>query len=193
MLNVYDNEGVRYKEPKIKMMGIEAVKSSTPSACRDKLRDAISIIMNKDESTLLDFIEEFKGNFKNLPIEEISFPRSVQGVNKYYDSNQLYKKGTPLHIRGAIIYNDMIHKNSLGRKYQAIQEGEKIKYTYLKVPNPTTANVIAMLNTFPKEFKLEKYIDYDLQFTKSFLDPLKIILDTIGWETERKSTLENFF
>jgi DNA polymerase elongation subunit (family B) len=193
MLNVYDNEGVRYKEPKIKMMGIEAVKSSTPSACRDKLRDAISIIMNKDESTLLDFIEEFKGNFKNLPIEEISFPRSVQGVNKYYDSNQLYKKGTPLHIRGAIIYNDMIHKNSLGRKYQVIQEGEKIKYTYLKVPNPTTANVIAMLNTFPKEFKLEKYIDYDLQFTKSFLDPLKIILDTIGWETERKSTLENFF
>jgi len=193
MLNVYDNEGVRYKEPKIKMMGIEAVKSSTPSACRDKLRAAISIIMNKDESTLLDFIEEFKGNFKNLPIEEISFPRSVQGVNKYYDSNQLYKKGTPLHIRGAIIYNDMIHKNSLGRKYQVIQEGEKIKYTYLKVPNPTTANVIAMLNTFPKEFKLEKYIDYDLQFTKSFLDPLKIILDTIGWETERKSTLENFF
>ena len=193
MLNVYDNEGVRYKTPKIKMMGIEAVKSSTPSACREKLREAIDIIMNQDESTMLDFIEEFKQAFKSLPIEDVSFPRSVQGVNKYYDPNQLYKKGTPLHIRGAIIYNDMIRKHKLNSKYQSIQEGEKIKYTYLKTPNPTTDNVIAMLNTFPKEFELEKYIDYDLQFTKSFLDPLKIILDTIGWETERKATLESFF
>ena len=193
MLNVYDNEGVRYQKPKIKMMGIEAVKSSTPSACREKLKDAIEIIMNRDESTMLDFIENFKQEFKTLPVEDVSFPRSVQGVGKYRDSNQLYKKGTPLHIRGAIIYNDMVRKNNLGKKYQFIQEGEKIKYTYLKVPNPTTDNVIAMLNTFPKEFELEKYIDYDLQFTKSFLDPLKIILGTIGWETEKKSTLESFF
>ena len=149
--------------------------------------------MNQNESAMLDFIEEFKQAFKSLPIEDVSFPRSVQGVNKYYDPNQLYKKGTPLHIRGAIIYNDMIRKHKLNSKYQSIQEGEKIKYTYLKTPNPTTDNVIAMLNTFPKEFELEKYIDYDLQFTKSFLDPLKIILDTIGWETERKATLESFF
>ena len=193
MLNVYDNEGVRYKTPKIKMMGIEAVKSSTPSACREKLRDAIDIIMNEDESTMIQFIEDFKQEFKTLPVEDVSFPRSVQGVGKYRDSNQLYKKGTPLHIRGAIIYNDMVRKNNLGKKYQFIQEGEKIKYTYLRVPNPTTDNVIAMLNTFPKEFRLEEYIDYDLQFTKSFLDPLKIILGTIGWETEKKSTLESFF
>ena len=193
MLNVYDNEGVRYKTPKIKMMCIEAVKSSTPSACIEKLRDAIDIIMNEDESTMIQFIEDFKQEFKTLPVEDVSFPRSVQGVGKYRDSNQLYKKGTPLHIRGAIIYNDMVRKNNLGKKYQFIQEGEKIKYTYLRVPNPTTDNVIAMLNTFPKEFRLEEYIDYDLQFTKSFLDPLKIILGTIGWETEKKSTLESFF
>jgi DNA polymerase elongation subunit (family B) len=193
ILNVHNSEGVQYEEPKLKIMGIEAVKSSTPETCRNALKDAFKLIMNGTEDQVIEFIEIFKSKFKTLPPEEVSFPRSVKGLAKYRDSASIYRKSTPLHVKGSLIYNMMLEKNKLTKKYPIIQEGEKIKYTYLKEPNPTGDSSIAMLNELPKEFKLETYIDYDRQFEKAFLDPMKVLLQTIGWEHEKKSNIMEFF
>jgi len=193
MLNVWDSEGVRYKEPKLKMMGIEAVKSSTPATCRDAIKDAIKIMMNGSENDLITYIDTFRQTFENLPPEDIAFPRSVNGLRKFKASTTVYTKGTPLHVRGTLLYNFHISKNRLEYKYPLVQEGEKIKYLYLRRPNKINENVISFLNTFPKELGLEGQIDRDAQFKKSFLDPLQIITSVIGWETERKTTLDFLF
>jgi DNA polymerase elongation subunit (family B) len=193
MLNVWDSEGVRYEKPKLKMMGIEAVKSSTPSPCRTKIKEAINIIMTKTEDDLIDFIEEFRKGFKKLPPEDVSFPRSVNGLTKFRNSGTIYSKGTPIHVRGTLLYNYYIKQNNLTAKYPLVQDGEKIKFIYLKMPNKINENVVSFLQTFPRELGLEPCIDWELQFTKSFLDPLKIILDSIGWKTERVGTLDFLF
>ena len=193
MLNVWDSEGVRYKEPKLKMMGIEAVKSSTPAPCRTAIKDAIKIIMTGTEDDLLSFIDSFRQKFDSLPPEDIAFPRSVNGLRKYESKTDVYTKGTPLHVRGTLLYNFYIQKNKLEYKYPLVQEGEKIKYLHLRRPNKIQQNVISFLNTFPRELGLEGQIDRDAQFKKSFLDPLQIITSVIGWETERKATLDFLF
>ena len=193
ILNVHNSEGVQYEEPKLKIMGIEAVKSSTPEHCRNALKKAFKIVVNGTEDDVIEYIEKFKGQFKSLSAEEVSFPRSVKGLSKYQDSVTVYRKSTPLHVKGSLIYNMMLKKNKLTKKYPIIQEGEKIKYTYLKEPNPSGDSAIAMLTTLPREFNLEEYIDYDRQFEKSFLDPMKGILEKIGWDYEKKSTIMDFF
>ena len=193
ILNVWDSEGVRYKDPKLKMMGIEAVKSSTPAPCRTAIRDALKIMMSGGENDLITFIDRFKDEFNSLPPEDIAFPRSVNGLRKFKASGTVYSKGTPLHVRGTLLYNFYISKNKLEYKYPLVQEGEKIKYLYLRRPNKINENVISFLNTFPTELGLEGQIDRDAQFKKSFLDPLRIITDVIGWETERVSNLEFLF
>lgn len=193
ILNVWDNEGVRYEEPKLKIMGIEAIKSSTPTSCRKMLKDSFKIIMSGSENDMIRFINQFREDFKNLSPEEISFPRTVTDVQKFHSSSEIYGKGTPIHVRGALLYNHYIKKNGLTYKYSLIENGEKIKFAYLKMPNPIHENVISFIQDFPKELKLDKYIDYDLQFEKAFLDPLKTILNAIGWEVEKKPSLESFF
>ena len=193
MLNVWDSEGVRYHEPKLKMMGIEAVKSSTPMPCRNAIKDAIKIMMDGTENDLVSFIDSFRKTFENLPPEDIAFPRSVNGLRKYKASTTVYSKGTPLHVRGTLLYNFHIEKKKLEYKYPLVQEGEKIKYLHLRRPNKINENVISFLNTFPTELGLEGQIDRDAQFKKSFLDPLQIITSVIGWETERKATLDFLF
>ena len=196
MLNVYDNEGVRYQEPKLKMMGIEAIKSSTPQACRDSIKKAINLIMTKDEKTVQDYIAQFKKEFFDLPFEEVAFPRSVSELNKY-DSGERDKlellKSTPIHVRGALVFNHLVRQHKLEKKYQTIKDGEKIKFCYMKEPNIMKQNVFSIINILPKEFGLEKSIDYDTQFNKSFLEPIQLILDCIGWSTEKRATLEDFF
>ena len=193
VLNVWDNEGVRNDEPKIKIMGIEAVRSSTPQSCRDKILESMKIILNGTESELIDYVEDFKKSFKSLPAEEISFPRTVNGLTKYFDPVLGYIKGTPIQVKGSLIYNRILNDKQLSRNYESIKEGEKIKYTYLKEPNPARDKVIAFVNTLPEEFGLDKYIDYDLQFEKSYIDPIKTVTDVIGWNHERVTTLEIFF
>ena len=194
MLNVWDSEGVRYNKPKLKMMGIEAVKSSTPAPCRTAIKDAINIMMNGTENDLLSFIDTFKDEFNSLPPEAIAFPRSVNGLRKFKASGTVYTKGTPLHVRGTLLYNFYIAKNKLEYKYPLVQEGEKIKYLYLRRPNKiSNENVISFLNTFPRELGVEGQIDRDAQFKKAFLDPLRIITNVIGWETEKVSNLEFLF
>ena len=193
ILNVWDSEGVRYAEPKLKMMGIEAVKSSTPSPCRTMIKDAIKLMMNGTEDEVIEFIENARKQFKQLSPEQVAFPRSVSDVKKYYSSSSIYAKKTPIHVRGALLFNYYIKENNLTNKYSLIKSGEKIKFIYLKKPNIIGENIISFIQQFPKELNLDKYIDYDLQFEKAFLEPLKIILDSIGWKIEKSINLESFF
>ena len=193
ILNVWNSEGVEYAEPKLKVMGIECVKSSTPGACRDKIKECLTVIMNEGEEDAQKFIKDFRENFSELPVEDISFPRGCNGINKWANQSSIYGKGTPIHVRGALLYNYYNKKNKLTHKYPLIQDGEKIKFVYLKTPNKINENVISYLSTFPKEFGLDKQVDYDLQFSKSFLDPIKVIMDTIGWKPEKVASLEFLF
>ena len=193
ILNVYNNEGVEYAKPKIKVMGLEMVKSSTPAACRTKLRESINVIFDGTETDMIQFIENFKKEFIELPVSDIAFPRGVNGLTKFSDKSSIFGKGCPIHVRGSLIYNNLLKMKKLDKKYQAIKEGEKIKFIYLKQPNIIQSNIISFPNSIPKEFDVDKYIDYDLQFDKSFVEPLKIILDSIGWKTEHVNTLEDFF
>ena len=193
ILNVWDSEGVRYDEPKLKMMGIEAVKSSTPAPCRQMIKDGLKIMMSGTEEDVIKFIDNARKKFKSLPPEDIAFPRTVSDVKKYKASSTIYAKGTPIHVRGALLFNHYIKKNNLTNKYSLIQNGEKIKFCYLKKPNVIHENVISFIQDFPRELNLDKYVDYDLQFEKSFLEPLKIILDAIGWNVEKTVNLELFF
>ena len=193
ILNVWDSEGVRYAEPKLKMMGIEAVKSSTPAPCRTKIKEALNIIMTQTEEDVIKFIDKFKEEFFSMPPEDIAFPRSVNGLTKWSDPVTLYKKSCPIHVRGALLYNFQLKKRKLTHKYPLIQEGEKIKFCYLQKPNTVGENVISFISNFPTEINIHKNVDYKLQFEKSFLYPLKIILDAIGWKTEKEVNLEFLF
>ena len=193
ILNVWDSEGVRYEEPKLKMMGIEAVKSSTPAPCRKMIKDALKLMMSGTEDEVIEFIENSRKEFKSLPPEQISFPRSASDVQKYKSSSDIYIKGTPIHVRGALLFNHYIKENKLTNKYSLIQNGEKVKFIYLKKPNIIHENIISFIQEFPKELNLDKYIDYELQFEKAFLEPLKIILDSIGWSVEKTVNLDSFF
>ena len=193
ILNVYNNEGVQYNEPQMKVMGLEMIKSSTPAAIREKMREAITIMMNGTEEDIHQFIQQAKKDFMGLPAEEISSPRGCNGLAKYSDGLSLYKLGTPIHVKGAILYNYHLKQKNLTKKYPLIQEGEKLKYTYLKMPNPFKDTVISFPGRLPKEFGLQEYIDYDLQFSKAFLEPIKVILDCMEWSTEKVSSLEDFF
>ena len=193
ILNVYNNEGVQYKEPQLKVMGLEMVKSSTPSVIREKMKELIKLMVNGTEEDVQKFIADFRKEFKGLPPEEISSPRGCNGLSKYTSTLSLYEKGTPIHVKGAILYNHYLKEKGLTKKYPLIQEGEKLKYSYLKMPNPFKDTVISFPNSLPKEFGLHDYIDYDVQFEKAFIEPIKVILDCMKWTTEKTSTLEGFF
>jgi len=193
ILNVWDSEGVRYVDPKLKIMGLEAVKSSTPAPCRQMIKDGLKVIMSGTEDEMIEYIDKCRTEFRSLPPEEISFPRSVSNVIKYKGDSTIYAKGTPMHVRGALLFNHYVKERKLDKKYAYIQNGEKIKFCYLKNPNPTRENVISFIQDFPKELDLVRFVDYEMQFNKAFLDPVKAILNAIGWSDEKKVTLESFF
>ena len=197
ILNVWDMEGVRYQEPKLKIMGIEAVKSSTPAPCRSKLKECLKIIMSGTEQDVNDFIIDFREEFMKLPVEDIAFPRSVNGLDKWSSSSSIFLKGVPMHCRGALLYNHFTKKNKLTHKYPLIQEGDKIKFLNLRQPNRMSSNVISFITKLPKELNIHSMIDYDLQYEKSFVEPLTFIMNQIGWNIDRsygtQTTLEDFF
>ena len=197
ILNVWDMEGVKYKEAQLKIMGIEAVKSSTPAPCRAKIKEGLKIIMNGDENQMNTFIQEFREEFMNLPPEDIAYPRSVNGLKKFSDPNQMFGKGAPIHCKGAILYHHLVKKNKLGNKYPYIQEGDKIKFLHLRAPNIFQCTSISFITSLPKELDFHKIIDYETQFEKSFVDPLNFILEKINWLVDRsygtQGSLEEFF
>ena len=193
ILNVWDSEGVRYSEPKMKIMGLETARSSTPAYFRDKLYQAFKIIITKTNDDIIEFIDEIKVDTREQNYLDIAFPRGVNGLDKYRNGTDIYAKGTPIHVRGALLYNHYVRRNKVENKYPVIQEGEKIKFLYLKTPNPIGENVISFFQQLPKEFNLEKYVDYQRQFEKSFFDPLKNVLESIGWQSEKRGNLMSFF
>ena len=193
ILNVWNSEGVQYAEPKLKMMGIEAVKSSTPMPCRGAIKKALELVMTSDESDVQKFISQFRKKFESMPLEEISFPRSCNNLEKFTSTKDIYGKGCPIHVRGSLLYNHYVKKHKIQNKFPFIQEGEKIKYLYLRKPNRIGENVISFFQTLPKEFELDGSVDYEVQFDKSFLSPVKVILYAIGWAPEKQVTLEHIF
>ena len=193
ILNVIDSEGVRFAEPKIKMMGIEAVKSSTPMVCRDAMKRMFKIMVEGDEDRTQKAIAEFKHEFFKLPPEEISFPRSCNGIQKFRSRSSIYAKGTPIHVRGSLLYNHQLKVLGLEDEYERVEDGNKVKFIHLMTPNPIQENVISFDSVLPSEFGLHKYIDYNKQFEKTFTEPLEIILDSIGWTVEPVSDLQAFF
>ena len=193
ILNVWNSEGVAYSEPKLKIMGIEAVKSSTPAPCRKMIKDALKIMMTGSEDDVINFIDKCREEFKTLPPEQIAFPRTASDVQKYHSSSNIYASKTPIHVRGALLFNHYIKQKKLTNKYSLIGNGEKIKFVYLKKPNIIQENIISFIQDFPRELNIDKYVDYDLQFEKAFLEPLKSILDAIGWSVEKTTSLDLFF
>ena len=193
ILNVHDNEGVRLAEPKLKMMGIETAKSSTPQWVRKKLADALKVVMQGTEQELWEFVETARKEFRNLPPEEVAFPRGCKNLVQYADSTSIYSKGTPIHVRGSLLYNHLLKSKNLDMRYENIKNGEKIHFTYLSLPNPINENVISFINVLPKEFDLRRFVDYDMQFEKSFVDPLKVIITKLNWNVEPVASLNDFF
>lgn len=192
VLNVHNSEGVQFAKPKIKVMGLEMVKSSTPAVIRDKLRESLQVILAGDEKDLHKYVMKFKQEFNKMPVQDIAFPRSCNGL-KQYAGSPIYIKGTPIQVRGALLYNHHLKRLKLDKKYQAIRDGDKIKFVYLLTPNPLQEDVIAFSQMLPKELNLHAYIDYDKQFEKVFLDALQIVIESLGWKTQEESSLEDFF
>lgn len=193
ILNVYDNEGVRYAEPKLKMMGIESVRSSTPAVCRKAIKEALEVLMKEGEKPLRDYVDNFEKKFREMPFEDVAFPRGCRYIHKWSSASDIYRKGTPIHVRAALMYNQMLEEKKLTRRYQPIFEGDKIKFCYMKLPNPTRENVFAVPTVLPDEFALDNYIDYEKQFEKSFKEPLNNICESIGWRLEKQADLLDFF
>jgi DNA polymerase elongation subunit (family B) len=193
VLNVHNSEGVQYAQPKMKIMGLEMVKSSTPLVVRDKLKEAMKIVIKGDQLALRKFITDYKTEFFKLSIPEIAFPRGVNNMKEYADAGKVYRKSTPIHVRGALMYNHMLKQKQLENKYQPINEGDRIKFIYLREPNTLHEDVISFTTEIPKEFDLDKYVDYEKQFNKVFLDPLAAIMGAISWTIEDEATLDDFF
>jgi len=193
ILNVHNSEGVQYAEPKLKIMGIEAIKSSTPEICRNKFKEIFKVIISKGEKETQEFIREFRKDFASMDPEDVSFPRSVTNITNWSDRKTIYGKGSPIHVRGSLLYNKYLKESKLQKKYELVTNGDRIKFCYLKTPNHIRENVIAFPDVLPKELKLHNYVNYDMQFEKTFVEPLRLILDAIGWHAEEQATLDEFF
>jgi DNA polymerase elongation subunit (family B) len=193
ILNVWDSEGVRYSEPKMKICGMETARSSTPAYFRDKLLKAYTIIINGTNDDVIDFIEQVRQETKKQDYQDIAFPRGCNNLKKYSNRTDIYDKGTPIHVRGALLYNWYLKKHKVEHKHASIQEGEKVKFLYLRLPNPIMENTISFMGRIPTEFQIEKYIDHKMQFEKSFYEPLKNVLQCIGWNSERTTSLLSLF
>ena len=192
-LNVYNNEGVQYAEPKLKVMGLEIVRSSTPEAIRKILKQAVSVAITQDEAALQQFILQAREKFYQLPPEEIAFPRGVNNLAKYTSRSDIYAKGTPMHVRGALLHNYYVKERGLDRQYQLIQEGEKIRFLYLLTPNTIKENCIGFIGVLPPELGLTKFVDYNTMWDKSFIEPLNGIIESLGWNSSPQATLEDLF
>jgi DNA polymerase elongation subunit (family B) len=192
ILNTLNSEGVHYEKPKISVTGLESVRSSTPEICRDKMREIFSVILNEGEEQTQKFIADFKQEFFKLPAQVVARNSGTDNIEKYMTKGG-YKKGCPIHVRGCILFNHYLKEKGLSKRYESVQSGDKIKFVYLKVPNPLRENVISFPNVLPTELGLEQYIDYETQFNKVFLSPIEHIIEALGWTSEKTDNLDLFF
>ncbi len=193
ILNVWDQEGVRYATPEMKIVGLEVVKSNTPKICRDALKKSIEIIFEGDKEKLREHISTFRQFYFSREFMDIASPTSVHGIIKYdRGGKDAFVIGSPRHVKGAISYNEMLERYHLIGRYNPIYDGDKIRFLSLKMPNPTGYDVISIPHVLPKEFGLEKYIDYDAQYEKTFMNPLQSLTDLVGWNVNNEARLEDF-
>lgn len=193
VMSVYNSEGVQYKEPQMKVMGLQMVKSSTPAVIRNKLRESLNVVLRGTEADVKKYVAAYRNEFAQLTPEEIAFPRGISDVKKYHSATSIFQKGTPIHVRGALLYNHYVKSNNLTKQYPLIQEGDKIRFIYLKTPNPIYQDCISFVDKLPPELDLSQYIDYDKMFEKTFEDAVQNILDAVGWSASTPATLEDFF
>lgn len=193
VLNVHNSEQIDYPEPKLKIVGIEAIKSSTPQICKQIIKDGIKLMINADERTIQQFISGQQKEFNKYRAEDIAFPRSVNNLQNYHDKQRIFKEGTPINARAALLYNKLLVDHKLTSRYELIMSGQKIKFIYLKTPNPIHQNVIGFIDILPEEFGLHQYIDGQLQFEKTVIQPLKQLIDAVGWDIIEKPTLDQLF
>lgn len=190
LLWVHDNEGVRYNPPKLKMTGIEAVRSSTPKYAREVIKKALEYFIQGHQQEFYTLIDTAEEGFMSRPFEDIASPRSVNGLDTYDPGEGDFLPATPIHVKGAITYNRHLEKTNLVQKYPKIRNSEKIRFCYLKPQNPLRTTVIAAPNALPPEWKLERYLDRQLQFEKSVLSPLEHIVREAGWPIRPMVTLD---
>jgi DNA polymerase elongation subunit (family B) len=194
VMNVHNSEGVQYAKPKLKVMGLAMVRSSTPAVVRSKLEDSLPIILHGSESDVKSYVSDYKQDFMKLSIEEIAFPRGVSNLKTYTNKDTIYKKGScPIHVRASLLYNWHLDRLGLSKKYEKIKEGDKIKFLYLKTPNPFQENVIAFISVLPPEFGLNDHVDYETMFVKTFQEGVQNVLDPLGWSADTRATLEDWF
>ncbi len=193
ILNVYNSEGVEYAKPQIKSVGVSMVQSSTPSFFRERMKKCVEIIMDGTEEELCAYIDKTREDMMTVPMTEVAFPRGTNDIGKWGDEDTTYSKGTPIHVRGSLIFNKLIDSHHLEKKYERIRDGDKVKFIYLREPNTVRSNIIAFVNRIPPEFDLDSFIDYDMQFEKAFIKPMEHITKVIGWKTKQSSTLDDFF
>ncbi len=188
---VNNSEGVAYKTPKLKFMGLEAKKSSTPEHCRKWLQECYRIALESDEKVLQERVLQIKADFDKMSIEDISQPRGVNNMEKFASHATIYEKGTPIAVKAALLHNHMVKK--LGLALPLIHSGEKILFVQLKKPNPLGDSVIGFNGFFPREFGLEAFVDRETAWQKTFVEPLNNYLSAIGWSHERKASVMDFF
>lgn len=194
ILKVLSSEGVVYKSPKQVIKGIEAIKSSTPKLCREEFKTMFTMLIDGNESQVQNRVIEFREIFGAQPIEKLAFPRGVTNVKKYVQKgDKPYIKGCPMNSRAAIMYNKNVLDRGLGNKYPLIKGGDRLKYVFLKKNNPTRENVIAFIDKLPPEFELDQWVDIEVLYQKTFVEPLQLILTAIGWKAVAQASLEDFF
>jgi DNA polymerase elongation subunit (family B) len=192
VLNVLNKEGINYPEPKLKFVGLETNRSSTPMVCKDYMKKTIKLIMTMTENDVHNYISECKKDFLKRSFSEIATPGTANHLRKYTSASNIYTKGSPMHVRGSLVYNQYLRKLGLD-KLPHIKSGDKIRFCYLQLPNPVFENVISVPDDLPDDLHLNQYIDYNAQFEKTFLSPIEKILQAIGWESNKTPTLEDVF
>ena len=191
-LRVVEEDRVRLAKPKIVAKGLESARSSTPAVLRTAFLEAIEIGFSEDAAALRRFVSDRRLWFSGLYPEDIASPSGVTDVDKYVRPEWTYASGTPIHVRAAILHNRLVEQMGLTDQVEFIRSGDKMKYVYLRLPNPIMENVIGFVDVLPAEFGLHEHVDYDTQFEKKLLTPLETLYRSCGWNVRDDATLEDF-
>lgn len=190
VVNVYDNEGVRYATPKLSVTGLESVKASTPKFFRKKLEEGYKLCFDDDEEKIHKFVLSVHEELYNLHIDDLAGNTTVNNITLFQDGLGGYRTGTPGHVRAAIAYNNLV---SASDQYQKINNGDKVKIIQLKEPNPVKSKSICWIDKFPDDLIDPKYIDREKDYQKFFIKPFTRVLDVLSWHTEYQPNLDDLF
>jgi DNA polymerase family B len=193
VMEVRFNEGIRYDPPKMKIVGLEAVKSSTPKIVREWMTELFPLILDCNKKQIEQILADKWELYQTLPFESIASPRSVSDLEKYQDPVTVFGAGCPIAVRGALLYNYILFKDKLTDQLPLIQSGDKVRFCYMKLPNPFNQNVLAAPDTLPAQLQLEPYIDHRVQYDKTFADPIKAVIEAAGMRLTNEIDIEEFF